>query len=136
VGNWSGWSPDRCTTAPIDDASLLINAGSWTRATSQTDYYGLTYTTTTGNSAKLKPAANISAKRLWLVADTCAACGSVRVYWNGVSIANISLVSASTAHKVLLPITTFGAVSNGGLTLMTTSTAKTVRIDGLAASMV
>jgi hypothetical protein len=45
-------------------------------------------------------------------------------------------VSSTFKHQVLLPIKTLTAVANGTLTIMTTSTNKLVRIDGLAISLI
>ncbi len=37
-GNVSGWSADKCTAIPIDDAPMTPT-GAWTRTTGATGYY-------------------------------------------------------------------------------------------------
>ena len=127
-GNTSDWSAERCVATALDDRSLSAGAG-WTRASGAT-YYAGTVTSTRTTGAVLTRT-GVQARRLALVATRCAACGSVDVYWNGALIKTISLYQAVTAHKQLVPISTFTAPRTGTLTIRTRST-KPVYIDGVA----
>lgn len=132
AGNVSAWSAERCTAVPLDDRSLAASSG-WTKA-SGSGYYAGTVTAARTTNASLARG-SVQARRISIVALTCAACGSVRVYWNGVLIKTVSLVTTTTRTRVLLSVVDFGAVRSGTVVLRTTST-RPVYVDGLALSRV
>lgn len=132
AGNVSAWSAERCTAVPLDDRSLATSSG-WTRA-SGSGYYAGTVTTARKAGVALSRG-SVQTRRISLVALTCASCGSVRVYWNGVLIRTVSLVTTTTRTRVLLSVVDFGGVRSGTVVLRTTST-RPVYLDGLALSRV
>lgn len=130
AGNVSGWSAERCTATPLDDRSLVASAG-WIRS-SGSGYYAGTVSSARTSGAGLTRG-SVQARRITLVATTCATCGSLRVYWNGVLIRTVSLVSATTRSRAMVSVVDFGAVRSGTVVLRTAS-AKPVYLDGLALS--
>lgn len=121
-------SPQKCTTVPLDDASL---AGSgWTRAAKSGQFKG-TWTTTTTKGRTLTRT-GIKAKSLALVANRVSNGGLVEVRWNGTLVKKISL-KGTTAAKKVYPIVTWSGLHTGTLTIKVISaTGRPVRIDGLA----
>ena len=132
AGNVSAWSPERCTSVPLDDRSLAVGAG-WARGFGGSYYTGTD--TATKHSAVTATRTGLQTRRLALVASTCATCGSVAVYWNGSLLRTVSLRSATTRVKQLLYVVDFGTVRSGTVVLRTTST-RAVYVDGLGASRV
>jgi hypothetical protein len=71
---------------------------------------------------------------MWLIATKCASCGSLQVRWNNVVIGNVSLVSPTTVHHVLIPIAAWTAPKAGTLRVYVTSpSGRSVIVEGLAA---
>jgi hypothetical protein len=130
AGNVSGWTTPRCTAVALDDRSLTGSTG-WTRGTG-TGFYAGTVTTTTRNGAVLTRT-GVQARRISLVATTCAGCGSVGVYWNGTLLKTITLSATSTTNRRLITIAAFGTTKTGTLTIKMLNTGR-ARIDGLATS--
>jgi hypothetical protein len=129
--NVSPWSAETCTAAPLDDRSLTRSTG-WAAKTSTAFYRG-TYVQTTTLNAKLTRS-SMRAKRIALVATTCATCGSVRVYLGTTLLKSISLKSSTTVNKKLFTVATFTSVKTGTLTIKVASSGKKVIIDGLVLS--
>jgi len=128
AGNLSGWSAERCTSLPLDDRSLAVTAGKWTRAAASSDYRGTdTRVSATGATLTLTGA---FAGSLALVATVCPTCGSIDVIVNGRLLHSVSLRSSALRHHVLIALPSFsqGRVT---VTLRTTSRALAL-IDGLA----
>jgi hypothetical protein len=71
------------------------------------------------------------AKRLAILATTCATCGSVRVYWGSTLLKTISLHSSTTVNRKLLTVATFSRARSGTLTIKVYSSGRRVLIDGL-----
>jgi hypothetical protein len=132
AGNTSAWSAERCTSTPLDDRGLLASTG-WTRALSSA-YYRSTLTSTR-LSGRTLTRTSVQARRLYLVATTCAGCGTVAVYWNGVWQRNVSLNAASTTYRHVIGLKDFGSVRSGTLVLKTLNTGRTY-IDGVDLSRV
>jgi hypothetical protein len=130
AGNYSLFTPQQCTAVPIRARSLKYSAG-WIRTTSPLYFSGEAYSTSTkGRTAGL---AAVQAQHMWLVATTCATCGTVQVRWNNVVIANVNLASAATVHHKLIPIAAFATPRAGTVGFYVTSpTGKVVKIEGLA----
>ena len=131
AGNTSPWSVERCTAVPLDDRALAAS-GPWTRATSSAHYAG-TYSRSATNGAVLVRT-GVYARRLALVATTCATCGTVRVYWNGALLREVRLYSATTMRRRVFDITAFAAVQSGRVTVRVVTAGRPVEIDGLGVS--
>jgi hypothetical protein len=125
----SAWTAETCTGSPLDDRSLA-RTGTWTLGASASDYRGTNVRSTVKNAALTRT--TVSAKRLAIIATTCATCGTINVYWGATLIKSLNLHSTTTVHKVVLAVTTFAAVQTGTLKITVTSTGKPVIIDGLA----
>lgn len=130
--NLSAWSAERCTTTPVDDRSLAATSR-WSRVTAS-GYYRSTYTQSTTNRQYLKT--TVRAKRLSLVATTCARCGSVGIYVNGSLLATKSLYASSTHTRQVIALPTFSLRTATVVIKVTSPTGKVVQVDGLAASSV
>jgi len=130
AGNVSGWSANRCTARPLDDRALAASSG-WTR-TSNTASYGGTLTATTRLYATLtRTGAYLD--RIGLVATTCARCGKVGVYVNGVLFRTINLYSATTHRYVIIGLPTF-SYRKATIVLKVLTSGKAIEIDGLGLS--
>lgn len=132
AGNVSAWSPERCTAVPLDDRSLAATS-EWTRSAGSA-YYAGTVTTARSIGVSLTRS-GVQARRVAVVALTCASCGSLRVYWNGVLVKTVSLVSATTRQRQVVAALDFGTVRSGTL-LLRTASSKPVYVDGLGLSRV
>jgi hypothetical protein len=130
AANLSAWTPLRCTSVPMRATSLTYSAG-WRRVLNAALFSGVgEYTATKG--ARISRTA-VQARRVWLVATTCASCGTIQVRWNGIVIANVSLVTPTTHHQRLLTLASFASVRAGTLTLTVTSASgRSVGVEGLA----
>jgi hypothetical protein len=127
-GMSSSWSSETCTSIPLDDRSLA-RAGRWAAGTGAA-YYGSTYLRSTRSGAALTRT-RVVATRLALVATTCRTCGSVKVYWNGALIKTVSLVSATTVNRKVLPIKTWTSAHTGTLRIKVATSGPKVIIDGI-----
>lgn len=117
-----------CAMAAMDDDAFRA-AGGWQVRADPTYYYG-DYRVTSTRGATLSRR-DVVAKQLWLVASTCADCGSVDVYWNGDLRQRVSLVSKVGRKKALLPVRAFGSVAKGDLKLRVASSGKPVKLQGV-----
>jgi hypothetical protein len=127
-GLTSAWTADKCTISPVDDRSLT-RTGSWSAKTS-TSYYRGTYLEGKALNVKLTRA-SVKYKRVYLIASTCTTCGSVKVYLGTTLLKTISLKGA-TGYKKAFLIYSGAAVKSGSLSIKVSTSAKPVRIDGLA----
>lgn len=129
VDNVSGWTPERCVSAPLDDRSLA-QSGGWSRATGSA-YYRSTVTRTTTGSASLTRT-GVKTRRITLLVTKCPTCGSMNVYWGGTRISSISLYASTKRDRQLFTVPLLSTVRAGTLTLRSTSSRKPVRVDGVA----
>jgi hypothetical protein len=130
AGGQSGaWTPETCTGVPLDDRALSRTTA-WSAWTGSGYYRGSALVTRT-QGAKLTRT-GVVARRLAIVATTCPTCGSVRVYWNGSLVRTISLRSATTVNRKVLPVATFGSARSGTVRIIVRSSGARVLIDGLA----
>ena len=125
----SGWTADRCTAVPLDDRSLTRSSG-WTSGTG-TAYYRSTYLRASLFGARLTRT-GVVAKRIALLATTCATCGSVKVYWGSTLLKTVNLYSRTTVNKKLITVATFTSARSGTLSIKVSSSGKKVIIDGVA----
>jgi hypothetical protein len=128
-GGVSTWTAETCTAIPLDDRSLVRSSG-WTAGTGSS-YYRSTYLRSSTYGAKLTRT-GVVAKRIALLATTCATCGSVKVYWGTSLLKTVSLYSATTVNKKLITVASFSAARTGTLTIRVSSSGKRVIIDGVA----
>ncbi|MCW2545186.1 MAG: putative internalin, partial [Frankiales bacterium] len=132
AGNVSAWAPAVCVVSPLDDRSLLRSSG-WSLSTDPV-YYRQTATSAV-TTARTLTLGSAQARRISLVASTCATCGSVSVYWNGALLRTVSLHGTTVKHRQVIAISDFGIVRTGTVVIKTLS-AGTVRIDGLGIARV
>ncbi|MDX6225652.1 MAG: large repetitive protein [Frankiales bacterium] len=131
AGNYRDSTPT-CTATPVDDGSLARSAG-WSYSGGHAGFYVGTYSLAKKSLVSLtRP--GLQTRRVSVLALTCASCGALRVYWNGVLIKTVSLYSSTSKHQILF-VKDFGSAKTGTLVLRTTS-IKPVYVDGLAASRV
>jgi hypothetical protein len=130
--NVSGWTPQRCTAAPLDDRQLTASAG-WLQASSPA-YYKETISRATSVGRTLTRT-QVQTHRVYLVATTCPTCGTVGVYWNGRLLKRISLAGSPAVSQRLIGVTVFSGVASGTLVLRSL-TSGPVYVDGLALSRV
>ena len=127
-GYYSAWTAETCTAVPLDDRSLA-KSGTWTKGTGAA-YYKATFYSSTSTLAKLTRTV-VKAKRIAIVATTCAKCGSVKVYWGSTLLKTISLKSATTVNKKLITVVVFSSVRTGTLILKPGLAGKKTLIDGV-----
>jgi hypothetical protein len=128
AGNVSAWTPDKCTSIPLDDRSLATATSGWTRLASTADF-ARTVSKTTTNGAKLQ-LANAQVARIALVVTTCSTCGSVAIYLGSTLWKTVSTTTSATHYQVIeLP----GSFSERTATvvLKDVTAGKQVLIDGL-----
>jgi hypothetical protein len=128
--NASAWSGDRCVTVPIDDRAFTPSAG-WTGERAPGFFLQTALASTTRGATLTRTGLN--ARRIRLIAMTCASCGSVQVLWNGAVVGTFDLVTKTTLHRHLLPEVVLPALSTGGTLVVRVASAKRpVVMDGVA----
>jgi surface antigen len=130
AGLVSGWTANRCVARPLDDVSLVASRG-WIRSVSSVFYGGSVLSSTTLGATLTRTA--VQADRVALLATTCASCGTVGVYLNGVLLGKVSLVSATTRRDVLLTLPRF-TLRATTVTVKVLTSGRTVQVDGLGLS--
>ena len=128
AGHTSPWSAQRCTTTPVDDRAARVSTG-WRRTEVAGSYLG-TETTTSRHGRRLALVGG-HGRRYALVATTCRACGSVKVSLGGHVVKRLSLRSARTVKRHVLPVATYRSVHTGRLVVTVTSSGRPVRVDGV-----
>lgn len=128
VGNTSAATPEQCTVAPLDDRSL-VRSSAFTPVTGSA-YYASTAMKTTIRGATLTRTGMLSSRQLFVVATTCATCGTVDVLVGSTVVAHVNLASSTTVYKRIIALPSF-TTRSGTVTLRVTSSGKTVLIDGL-----
>ncbi len=130
AGNVSAWSAPACTTLILDDRALARSGTAWKAKKPKTTYFDDTYLTTTVKGASLS-IRNFHGRRLALYAVTCPTCGAVTVTVGAKKVGTISLRAArQRLAYVELPAFAYRA----GTVKLTTTSAKTVTIDGIGLS--
>jgi hypothetical protein len=116
-------------TVPHDDQNLAAT-GTWTDVTGSSHYRGTASRSTQQGAALVRN--DVRARRLALVATTCANCGTVDVYHGATRIKRVNLYSAVTHTKQVIPLTTYTALSGAAkVRVVVQSAGKPVIIDGL-----
>ncbi|MGZ4240043.1 MAG: fibronectin type III domain-containing protein, partial [Actinomycetota bacterium] len=133
ANNVSLWSPERCTSIPVNDRSLTASSG-WSRRTDSHYYLGtFTYTRTQGATLTLS---GVDLKRLSLVATMCSTCGVVDVIAGSTLQRRVYLYSSTPRYRVVIPVR-FYSEPRGAfkITIRVVSSGKDIRIEGLGASV-
>ena len=86
-------------------------------------YYRSTYVRSSSYGARLTRT-GVVAKRIALLATTCRTCGTVKVYWGSTLLKTVSLYSATTVNKKVIPIKTFTTARSGTLKIKVVSSGK------------
>jgi hypothetical protein len=131
LGFVSAWSAERCTAMPLDDRSLA-HTSSWTPGVGSAFYRGTWIRSYTYGAAAYRT--SVQAKRIAIVATTCPACGSVRVYLGSTLLKTVSLVSSTTVYRRVITVAVFSSVRAGTVTVKLSSSGRRVYLDGLAIS--
>jgi hypothetical protein len=131
VGNLGNWSPERCTTTPIDDRAFEAR-GAWLRLRNPSAY-GQTLASTGVTGARLR-LADVSARSLRLVARTCPRCGKVRVTHGTRDLGVVDLSSARVRNRRAIMLPGYDEVRGGAVVVRVVSQDKPVYVDGLIAS--
>lgn len=131
VGNLSAYSTESCATIPLDDRSLKVASGTWTRTTSAAALHRtVSRTSTYGGSLSL---ADASVSRAGLVVTTCPGCGTVGVYVDGRLLATRSTWSRTVGSQQLVLPPTFELGSHV-VTVKLLQRGRSLIVDGLALS--
>ncbi len=128
AGNLSAFSAQKCTMIPVDDKTMKVGSGSWTRKSGQAGAFLGTLSTTSAHNATLK-LNGVHVRQLGVLVKRCSACGAFSITFAGKTF------TANTAGSgfVVFTIPTSPSVKTGNLVVKVTSTGKQVQIDGVAA---
>jgi hypothetical protein len=129
--NTSAWSGERCTARLLDDRALAASSG-WTRG-SGSGYYLATITSTAGTAGRTLSRSGAQLDRVAILITKCPTCGTVAIYVGSTRMAVVSLYAATTRYSqlVVLPRFTYRTET---VFIRTTTSGKTVRLDGLGIS--
>ena len=130
AGNPGVFGPDRCTAIPAGSRQLT-RKGAWRRGFGFAHYQS-SYSVSTRRGSSL--VARVTARRLALVATTCARCGVVDVFLGRRLLKRIDLHSKVTKQRRLIPIAAFSALKRGRVAIVVASSGKPVIIEGLGAA--
>jgi hypothetical protein len=108
AGNLSGWSAQRCATAPILASNLGRYGHWWVNRTT-----GVIATLSAGAAAFHR---SVTATTLLVVARTCATCGAVEIEWDGKVLRRASLVSKTDGNAQI--IVSLGSTRTGSLRIV------------------
>jgi hypothetical protein len=129
AGNVSGWSPESCTSRPLDDRSLTRSSG-WTLVAGN-QFYLRTATRSVTHGAALSRT-GVQTRQMFLVATTCSYCGSVDIYLGSRRVQTLSLVSSATRYSAVIAGPRLTGVLTGTLRIVIRSSGHRVQVDGVA----
>ncbi|GAA4811372.1 hypothetical protein ACFQ0K_03925 [Nocardioides caeni] len=129
AGNTDATGAARHWTVPVPARSLRRSAG-WTLPASRASYDGRVLATSRRGASATVAARN--ARRVVLVANGGATHGTVRVYAGRTLLKTVSLRTARTTTKRLIPITTFGTAFTGTIKVVVVTNGRPVRLEGIA----
>jgi uncharacterized protein YjbI with pentapeptide repeats len=133
AGYTSNYSSSKCTVVPIDDHSLAKSSG-WSSSTSASGYLNRTYySTTSSNKYLITTSSKSGVRQVSVLAYKCSSCGSIAVYVGSTKIGTYSLKKSGSATRSLVTTARFSSKS-GKVKVVTTTSGKTVRIDGVGIS--
>ena len=143
AGIYAGPSGPRCTAVPLDDRSAAIRRfGDW-NARFDADRYRGTYLGTKDSGAQLELDA-VGARRFALLVTKCPGCGSLRLQWEGRTLAlkttsqkRVDLSSKKIHERQLLQFERLPAAEDGTLEVEVVSgDGHPVMIEGVGVSKV
>lgn len=126
VGNLGAFTPERCTSAALDDRALSNHGG--TRSTNSR-YLSGTYTRLTGTPQYLSRT-SVKGRRLGLVVATCSTCAPLDVWVGGVKWGRVSTYSSTTRYRqvVWLPLS---SSTRSGTVVVRPASSRSAYVDGL-----
>lgn len=127
VNNLGANSEQRCTTLPVDDASL-VGSASWKRVKEANGHYLKTYSTTKEKGAKLT-LKGVKAKRLALVIHKTTNGGKAVVKLGTQKLKTVKF--EGTGKRKIVKLATFDEVRSGKVTITVITDGKRVDVDGL-----
>ncbi|MDZ5623606.1 hypothetical protein SFC88_22460 [Nocardioides sp. HM23] len=126
VNNLGAGSPERCTTLPVDDASLVGPV--WTRVSDVTGHYLTTLSTTKTKGARLV-LNGVKAKRLGLVIHRSANGGKAVVKLGTEVLRTVNF--KGTGKRRVVKLATFDEIRSGKVVIRVVTEGKRVAVDGL-----
>lgn len=124
----SGWSGERCVTAPLDQTTLKKSKG-W-RTNRSSAYFGGNALSTKKKGAKLTRTGT-RLQRVGVVATSCRKCGKVDVFVGSEKIGRINLKSGSGPHHKVVYLLPGFSPRSGTVKLKVVTHKLLVRVDGL-----
>lgn len=135
AGNLSAWTPERCTTIVLDEIFLSFDSRwRYHNATKFGVRTGNNYEDTTTHGASATYAHTRTVRQLGVAATVCPTCGSVSLYVGTTKVGSLSLARSTTSHQVLLLPRRSTALTGKVRIVVTSSSGRLVRIDGLMIS--
>lgn len=129
VGNTDATPATWTWTVPHDDRNLTFTSA-WTGLRDSKYFRGTALRATTKNAALARK--DVRARRLALVATSCATCGLVDVFHGTTLLRRVNLASDTTQHRRVFLLKTYDALSPAAnVRVVTVSAGKPVIIDGL-----
>ena len=126
--NTSSWGAESCVTFPAD-ARTFKASGRWRTLADSSSPSGYTERSATQGSAL--SAARVYTRRVAVLANTCATCGSVTITLGGQVVGTYSLRSAAPAHGVVIATSQFSGLRSGKLEIAVSSAHSPVEILGV-----
>jgi GH25 family lysozyme M1 (1,4-beta-N-acetylmuramidase) len=128
AGNTSAWSAQTCVTFPADPRTFK-QSGRWRTLADSSSPSGYTERSATRGSAL--SARRVYTRRIAVLADTCATCGSVTISLGGQVVGTYSLHSAAPAHGVVIATPQFSTLRSGKLEIAVAGAHSPVEIQGV-----
>jgi GH25 family lysozyme M1 (1,4-beta-N-acetylmuramidase) len=129
AGNTSGWGAESCVTFPADPRTFKAS-GRWRTLADNSSPSGFAVRSARRGSAL--SAARVYTRRIALLADTCATCGSVTISLGGQVVGTYSLRSAAPAHDVVIATPQFSTLRSGKLEIAVAGARGPVEIQGVS----
>jgi len=129
VGNTSIFTVPGCVAVPLHSGHMIYGGG-WLKSASSESFAGQFAWSTRNGAAVFRT--SVRGERLALIVSRCPTCGSVRVYWNGVPMKNVSLTATTVQRSVVIPIADWGWLRSGDLVIQVRSASpRLVALEGL-----
>jgi len=128
AGNLSAFSASKCTMIPVDDKTMTVGAGTWTRKTGQSGAFLGTLSVASAKNSSLT-LSSLHAKQVGILAKRCSTCGKFTITFGGQTV----IADTSGSGFVVFTMPTFSTVKISNLVVKVSSSGKPVQIDGVAA---
>jgi hypothetical protein len=122
---WGAWSSERCFLAPLDDRRLTSRG--FLRESSYTYKSWKSTARTTGATLSL---ANVRARQVGLLVQTCPTCGSLDVYVGSTRLGRVYTSAATSRTKVVVWLP-HQIVERRGTLVIRSASSKRVVVDGV-----